>query len=476
MVFAIAFLGNAAANFLFGLLLSGTLGPAEFGRYATAALGSSVVAILAFDWLRLSTYRFTLSLGDSKRAASSLELGFLIMSLACLALGGLAAFLRLDFGLGSRLALMTFVLAIANARFDYRGARLRSQDEPVAFARLSMARQGLLFTVVIAVAWFSRSAIATIAALALAQALASLSARVADGGGAALQRARFSDIKAFIRYSAPIVTATALFMAIGLVNREIAMTRFGAAETDKLALATDLSFRLFMVFNFLPETVLFQIAMRREAREGAAAASRQIRLNQVIALSLIAPIAIGYMVMAPTFEALIVPKAYHGDYAVLSRDLAPGFLAYCAIYAICNPVFQLNRRTWPAALAALGAFALNLALAFSPRFSHDIEGLALAHSASLIFAFGVAAILAMRQRAARPRWRDLAAIAAATALMALAIRPLNGIPSAPLAATLAVLGGGALFAALLFLFDVAGMRGLALARLRDGTPASLTAR
>jgi O-antigen/teichoic acid export membrane protein len=476
MVFAIAFLGNAAANFLFGLLLSGTLGPAEYGRYATAALGASVVAILAFDWLRLSTYRFTLALDSSQRAASSLELGFLIMSLACLALGGLAAFFQVDFGLGGRLALMTFVLAIANARFDYRGARLRSQDEPVAFARLSMARQGLLFTFVIAVAWYSRSAIAAIGALALSQALASLSARVGNGEMAPLEAARLSDIKAFVRYSAPIVTATALFMAIGLVNREIAMARFGAAETGKLALATDLSFRLFMVFNFLPETVLFQLAMRREAREGMVAASRQIRLNQVIALSLIAPVAIGYMMMAPTFEALIVPKAYHGDYAVLSRDLAPGFLAYCAVYAICNPVFQLARRTWPAALAALGAFGLDIALAFTPTFSHDIEGLALAHSASLIFAFAVAAIVAMRQRGARPRWRDLTAIAAATALMALAIRPLNAIPSAPVAAMLSILGGGALFAALLFMFDVAGVRGKTLARLRDGAPVSLTAR
>jgi len=191
MVFAIAFLGNAAANFLFGLLLSGTLGPAEYGRFATAALGASVIAILAFDWLRLSTYRFTLSHGDSQRAASSLELGFWIMSIACLGLCGVAALCRFDFGLGSRLALMTFVLAIANARFDYRGARLRSQDEPFAFARLSLARQALLFTVVFAIAWFSRSAIAAVAALALTQAIASLSGR-SRRDDATLERARSS--------------------------------------------------------------------------------------------------------------------------------------------------------------------------------------------------------------------------------------------------------------------------------------------
>ena len=53
MIFALAYLGNAAANFVFGLVVSAALGPAEFGRYATAALAASVLAALAFDWLRL---------------------------------------------------------------------------------------------------------------------------------------------------------------------------------------------------------------------------------------------------------------------------------------------------------------------------------------------------------------------------------------------------------------------------------------
>ena len=61
MIFALAYLGNAAANFVFGLVVSAALGPAEFGRYATAALAASVLAALAFDWLRLSTNRFWLS-------------------------------------------------------------------------------------------------------------------------------------------------------------------------------------------------------------------------------------------------------------------------------------------------------------------------------------------------------------------------------------------------------------------------------
>ena len=288
--------------------------------------------------------------------------------------------------------------------------------------------------------------------------------------------AHMKDLWGFVVYSAPIVAATALFMAIGLVNRELALARFGAVETGKLSLAADLSFRLFVAFNFLPETVLFQIAMRREATEGPEAATLQIHLNQVYALAIIAPIALGYMAMTPTFEALLVPRAYRGDFVGLARDLAPGFLAYCAIYAICNPLFQLARRTWPIALAALAAFLANLALASFPPFSQSIEGLALAHSASLILGFTCAVVMVMWRTQMKPRWRDLTAVSIASAAMALAIRPLNAIPSAPLAAALALIVGGAIFGAALIVFDVAGLRVKTLAKLRQRRVAGLTVR
>ncbi|MGO9741222.1 MAG: polysaccharide biosynthesis C-terminal domain-containing protein [Roseiarcus sp.] len=474
MVFAIAYLGNAVANFLFGLAVGATLGPAVFGRYATAALAATVIGVVAFDWLRLATNRFWLKLASPERASASLEAGFLLVSVALAAAGALAYVTGVDFGLGATLVALIFALAIANARFDFRGARLRARESPGGFVRLSLARQGLIFTFVLLVAHATHDAAATLAALAGSQALASLAARSRDR--ARIELAVLADLKIFADYASPIVVATALFMAIGLVNREIALARFGAAATGQLALATDLSYRLFAAFNFLPETVLFQIAMRREAIEGAAAAREQIRLNQVYAFALIAPVAIGYMAMAPTFEALIVPRAFRGEFAVLARDLAPGFLAYCCVYAICNPMLQLARRTWPIALAALVAFASDIVIAFLPTFSHGVEGLALAHSASLVLGFTAAALFALARARVRPHWRDLSVIAISTAAMGLAIRPLNALPSAPLAAALAVLGGGALFALALAAFDVAGLRSRIVAGFRNGPLAALTAR
>ncbi len=44
MVFAIVFLRIAVANLVLGIMLSALLGPAEFGRYAIAALAAATLA------------------------------------------------------------------------------------------------------------------------------------------------------------------------------------------------------------------------------------------------------------------------------------------------------------------------------------------------------------------------------------------------------------------------------------------------
>jgi hypothetical protein len=71
MIFAIVLFVNSAANFVFGVVLSALLGPAEFGRYATVAPAALTLAAAAFDWLRYSSLR---SSGDDEgraRIASS---------------------------------------------------------------------------------------------------------------------------------------------------------------------------------------------------------------------------------------------------------------------------------------------------------------------------------------------------------------------------------------------------------------------
>ena len=149
-------------------------------------------------------------------------------------------------------------------------------------------------------------------------------------------------------------------------------------------------------------------------------------VNVVLVFLVLAPLTAGYMAMAPTFKSLVVPAAYRGDYARLSLDLAPGFLAFCALYSMANPVFQLAKRTWPLTLAALAALALDLALVRTAFFGADIEGLARAQALSFVR-------LRRRRGFGGPRLGDPPLLEGhgdrriASGLIAVAVHPLNAL-------------------------------------------------
>ncbi len=190
----------------------------------------------------------------------------------------------------------------------------------------------------------------------------------------------------------------------------------------------------------------------------------------MLVFAVLAPLTVGYMTMAPTFEALLAPAPFRGDYARLSLWLAPGFLAYCSLYAMCNPVFQLAGKTWPLTLAALTALAANLLLIRLPFFSSDIDGLARAYALSLAVGFAAAAAPALQRRSIRPCWRDMGVIAAASGAMGFIIHPLNGVHPPVLAAALSLFVGGVVVAAAILAADVAGARAFAAERLRAMAP------
>src|SRR6185437_7621642 len=246
MLIAAAFLINSAGNFVLGVALSAILGPAEFGRYATVSLAALTLAGSTFDWLRFSTIRFS---GDAMRQASfvaSLEAAYLAVALALYASAGL---------LWAR-------------GVDYSAAQFRARELARPFALIFALRQIFCFAAVVVVAWCKRDATTTVAAMAVANLVASIALSPAMRvPGARLSAARLADVWRFLVYAKPIVASFVLFALISLINRQVALAKIGAAETGEFSLAFDLSQRLFQSLYALPEILLFQIALRRDREQ-----------------------------------------------------------------------------------------------------------------------------------------------------------------------------------------------------------------
>ena len=187
----------------------------------------------------------------------------------------------------------------------------------------------------------------------------------------------------------------------------------------------------------------------------------------MLSLAILLPAVAGYFAMGPTFEALVVPSAYRGEFTHISLALAPGLLCYGALSVAVNPVFQLVGKTWPVTVAAVIALATDLCLLAFTNANASVNSLARAYSLSLIVAAVVSTAVAFRRPQMRPNLRDLAIVVAAVVAMVAAVRPFNALSSHVVGALAAIAVGGAIYSATLLAFDVAGLRKMFFAKLRS---------
>jgi O-antigen/teichoic acid export membrane protein len=233
-------------------------------------------------------------------------------------------------------------------------------------------------------------------------------------------------------YALPLVAGNALYSLMPLSNRSLLASAHGFAEAGYFSLASDMGLRLFGTLGATLEIVLLREVIRLDEARGRRAALRQIARNIVVVLMVALPAAVGFFLVLPAFERLIVPPSFQGRFAGYMAVLIPGFVALTIFQAALYPVFLLGKRTGIATLAAALGLALNLAIVFGPALVVGQEVFvgprlfAVAQSAGFVLALAVTAVAALRALPVWPPLRDCAGVVLAVALMALAIWPLSG--------------------------------------------------
>ena len=182
---------------------------------------------------------------------------------------------------------------------------------------------------------------------------------------------------------------------------------------------------------------------------------------------LLAPCAVGFWAVLPALQGLVVPDAYRGPFETYSVALMPGLFCLSMMFYALNPVFQIRRRTFPVIAAALVGLAVNGAgLLILPDRMGGI-GVALAQTAGLAAAGAVARLARAHGSGAHRRCRG-----ARSASRRSPARRWGW--SSPRSATCRPpppwrswsRPGWPLYGALVWIFDIAGLRRQVLARFR----------
>ena len=467
-VFLVSFC-NILFNFAIGLLVAKFLGPEEYGRFALAYATAIFVQTGFFDWIRLGATRFYSERIRYEEPAlrATLDFGFAIIT-AGLAVGiCLLLFTGIRFTLSYGLIALALSVAVANGLFDYHTALVRACFDDRLFARLALVKNGVAFTLMGGGAFLFGSAKMTLIGTIISLGGSVVTARAALRDPASKPYlARLPIARSLMAYSLPIVGANLLYLAIPLANRSILAILDGFSETGQFSLAYDFGTKAVQAIGSALDIVLFQIAVATHELHGSVQARHQIARNMTIVIAMVLPACTGLWLTLPSIEELVVPEAFRGPFDVLLPLMMAGLFCMAMIQFAINPIFLIQKKTLPLIAAALVACAADPILLLVLHQDDGASSLAIAQTGAMLAALIVLIGFASLTWQQWPRPRDLAVAVFANALMGAIVLPMRS--QEPGLATLfeQIATGIIIYAVVVLGLDVAGLRGIMLARLR----------
>jgi hypothetical protein len=249
-----------------------------------------------------------------------------------------------------------------------------------------------------------------------------------------------------------------LFQFIPLANRLLVSALYGYGETGQFSLANDLGVRILAAIASTLDVLLFQLAVRADETHGAEEARTQIAHNMGVVFAVILPACAGVWLILPSFQALIIPAAFRGPFAVYLTAMLPGLLCFVLLLFAVAPIFQIGKRTAPMIASALSACAADAILVAALPRGSDGYWLALAQSGALAVGLVVGLAQAAATRPAWPRGVDILSTLVATAAMVVVELPLRAQAPGLLVLAVQATFGLLLYGALAYALDVAGLR------------------
>lgn len=452
---------NLLVNFFIGLIVAKFLGPEGFGRFAVAIGAGGLIQILFFGWLRLAAARFYSETVREERPEmrASLDAALAALIALTLGLGLLAALSEPITTLDPELAFFALAFAAANGAFEYYLALMRARFHDGAYAALIFSKNILSLGMTAGVAFATASADLTLAGTTLSVAIPALVLRLLRNKEtrAPVAPSRIV-LKETLAYGLPLSLSLILFALIPLANRALGAHMNDFAEAGQLALAQDVGLKLILTIGMSMDQLLFQLAVREHEKGGRDLGQAQVAFNMTVMVGFFLPTLAGIWLVLPSFEKLIVPHEFVGDFATALHLLLPGLACYGLMTFALAPAFQIAQRTWPVIAAAAFACCVDAVLLWVLPPTWDVPMLALAQSGALVAGSVLLLLLTPLARPTWPPFRDIAGLLIATLSMIAAVWPLREMEPGFSTLGIQALIGGVIYLACVFILDIAQIR------------------
>ena len=414
-------LGAPLLQFIAAVAWTHWMGAADYGVLSIAMAAQDLAFFVCLGWWTQSTLRY---LGDARepearRRFVASETLVLIAASFLQAGVAFAAVAATDAPMTVSLALSVVAFTVTRSLASYLADRARAEGRIGVYTLSQLVGPGLgLVLAWLALTRWSASADAALWGFALAQALGVLAAAAPLGVGRGVSGASREVILRALAYGAPLIFAGALTW-VSTNGVRLIVERLGAmADVGLLSVGWGLGLRLSSVAAMLFAAAAFPLALKAIRDGERAQAMAHLRLNAALLAGLLAPLAAGLFLIAPSVVELMVAAPYReATIAVLPAATLAGAVRNWRVHFV-DQSFLVLEKTWR--LMALSGFeAAVVSIGCVVGMSRaGVPGAAWGACLGMIAAAALSLAAATRRHGLRTPWRDIAAILAATAAMA----------------------------------------------------------
>lgn len=316
MLVPISVLLANVANFVTQLLVPQFLPANEYSAFATLWAYGQLVAVVVFEWMRLSVLRFSESVDEGLAAIRRRTL-FLCYSAAvvCLVLLSLAAFLLRDVSIYYKWASAVSLYALGQGVFDGRQALARAQFRNGSFSVAWILRSG--FTLGFALFFsvqFSDGPLVLVG-LALAYLLVAILFGFKELKSVDFSLdIDFSQVGFLTRYGAFVAISSSIAAALPAVVRSLLLDAFPGGGAGGSMLALDLSQKALAVVGMVVNVVILQKSIKASEFGSLEQKATQMSRHVAMTAATILPAAVLFFEIQPVLVKWLVPAGYLESY------------------------------------------------------------------------------------------------------------------------------------------------------------------
>jgi len=446
------------------------LSPETYGQYALVVTGAVLCNAVLYCWLNASLLRFLPQCRDKEADLLAAILGaFISVSFLAGVGGALLAMMWWDSVWGG-LIVIGILLVWMQAWFAINLELVRSRLAPIRYGLISMLKAVVALGLGVVLVLWGYDAYGALVGLLIGFGIAGLWS--SWGQWTSFKGWRFDRelVKNLLSYGLPLTASFALAVIISSTDRFMLAGMVNESATGLYAAGQGLAQQTVGVLMTMVNLAAYPLILRTLESSGPDEARAQLRKNAILLLGIGLPVAVGFIILSPNIANIFLGK----EFQAAGIELMPWFAVATLLASVrayyFDLAFYLGKRTRIQMLVMGSAALLNVGLNF---WLIPVYGLLGAVYASVV-AHGIAVVLS----AVLGRWafrlpsvygdifRLLIAVLALAAVLLLLP---NGDGILTLALSIAL--GGAVYLGCVVLFDLGGVREIAVRFLANGVSA-----